>query len=286
MSERASEEELSEALDDLISCSMIFRVGEFFSLHNNPMLVDRRARGNRRAAAMIQQAEKPAAIISSFPFVRAVALSGSLSKNFADESSDTDFFIITAPNRLWIARTLLHIFKKFTYLSQRQEHYCMNYFIDETQMTIVEKNMYTAIEAATILPMRGISLFEQFHAANTWAKTFLPNNHLRVAPQAELQTNWWTKSIEKLLDNKMGNMIDNALRRLTEKSWNAKTRKNRQTTKGFVMRLHTSKHFAKPHPENFQQTLLERYAQSVTELMERYAVAALDPARPLEKGAK
>ena len=61
-------------------------------------------------------------IIKRCPFVRAVMVSGSLSKNNSDKTSDLDFFIITKPNRLWISRTLLMLFKKI-FLSSAIERF-------------------------------------------------------------------------------------------------------------------------------------------------------------------
>src|SRR5450755_717443 len=138
--------EFERALENLTNESAIFKVGEFYSLQNNYTLAERRYKGNEKAAKMLKKAEKAANIISAFPYVRGVAVSGSLSKYFADENADIDFFIITAANRLWIARTLLHIFKKFTFIFNMQDLFCMNYFVDEAEPCIIEKNIYTAIE--------------------------------------------------------------------------------------------------------------------------------------------
>src|SRR3972149_5244541 len=67
-------------------------------------------------------------VIKLFPFVRAVMVTGSLSKNSSDKSSDLDFMIITAPGRLWIARTLLMLFKKI-FLFNSYKYFCINYFV-------------------------------------------------------------------------------------------------------------------------------------------------------------
>ena len=61
---------------------------------------------------MLGRAKWGASIIAAFPFVRAVGISGSLSKQYADENSDIDYFIITAANRLWIAKNLPAYFQK------------------------------------------------------------------------------------------------------------------------------------------------------------------------------
>jgi hypothetical protein len=90
-----------------------------------------------------------------FPFVRGIGISGSLSKNYADEDADIDFFIITSRNHLWIARTFLHGLKKLSFLVGKQDWYCMNYFIDEEALVIAEKNIFTATEVVTLKPVCG-----------------------------------------------------------------------------------------------------------------------------------
>src|SRR5947199_5342274 len=123
--------EFEQALTNLLKDQAVYKMADFYSLQNDSKLPIRRFKGNELATSMLKKAEKAAAIISAFPFVKGVAVSGSLSKHFADEQSDIDFFIITHANRLWIARTFLHIFKKLTFLVRRQDHFGMNYCIDE-----------------------------------------------------------------------------------------------------------------------------------------------------------
>jgi hypothetical protein len=85
-----------------------------------------------------------------------------LSKNFADERADIDYFVVTKANRLWIARTLMHLFKKLTFLVGKQHYFCMNYFVDEEALTIQEKNLFTAVEVATLIPVCGNGSMESF----------------------------------------------------------------------------------------------------------------------------
>src|SRR5215475_5668353 len=72
--------EFEKALNFLANDSVIFRLGEFYSLHNNPALAVKRQNGHDRAMVMLSKADKAAKIISGFPFVKGVAISGSLSK--------------------------------------------------------------------------------------------------------------------------------------------------------------------------------------------------------------
>src|SRR5262245_47482525 len=95
----------TEALQALIDEGAVYHFHDLNLLQNNSLLVHRRRQGNIRAAKLLQRALKIGRFLQQFPYVRAIGISGSLSKNFASEKADIDFFIITHPRRLWIART-------------------------------------------------------------------------------------------------------------------------------------------------------------------------------------
>lgn len=262
------------ALYELVEEAGIFKIGNFYSLFNNYALAERRNKGNLKAEKMLQKANRSARIIAGFPFVKGVAVSGSLSKKFADEDADTDFFVITAPNRLWIARTLLHLFKKLTFLFNLQDHYCMNYFIDEASPCILEKNIYTATEAVTMLPICGTDAFELFYQANSWTNKFFPNQYLHVSSAKEIKRTWLRLTFERLANNRTGDWLDTFLMKLTAKSWDAKKRNKKKNSKGLLMGMHCSKHFSKPDPANFQRKLLLRYDKSLIEVIGQYELSS------------
>ena len=169
-----SDEIFASALLQLLLDKIIFCVDQFYSLQNNRQRAEERMQGNLRAQSLIVKASKIGAFLYKFPYVRAVAVSGSLSKNYADKKADIDFFIITKANRLWIARTILHLFKKFTFLVGKQNFFCMNYFVDEEALVIPEKNIYTAVEIVTLLPVAGTFTLNKFFEKNQWTKKWLP----------------------------------------------------------------------------------------------------------------
>lgn len=262
--------EFEQALDYLLKESLVFKLNEFYSITNNFLLVERRFTGNARAEALLKKAASGARLISRFPFVQGVAVSGSLSKNFADKSADVDYFIITSPNRLWIARSFLHLFKKCTFLVNKQHLYCMNYFIDEAEPVIVEKNIYTATEVTTLLPMHGSATFEKFFTANNWTTGFLPNHFMRVSSAKPLHPGLFRRFVEKCFNNSLGDKLDNFLMKLTARSWESKTKKRKKNSRGIVMALDTAKHFAKPSAANFQQKLLKHYENKVSQVFDHY----------------
>ncbi|MDO3643393.1 hypothetical protein [Mucilaginibacter sp. L3T2-6] len=259
-----------DGLRNLLNAGVIFQFDKFYTLKNDHYLVVRRNEGNKKAAGLIKIAEKVGNLLIRFPYVRGVAVSGSLSKNYADDGSDIDLFIITAKNKLWIARTIMHCFKKLTFLFNKEHLFCMNYYIDEQQLEIVEKNTYTAIEIATLIPLQGDVVFERFFAANAWIREYLPNKTMRVSRAQPVRTYIFKSLLELTFNNHAGNKLDNLLMKITSVRWLKKTQQEKLNSRGIVMGMITGKHFAKPDPKNFQNKLLVRYQYRMDRILKDY----------------
>jgi len=264
---RYDQEDYQFAIKYLVANRSIYQFGIFYTLKNDHSLIVRRRDGNNKAADMIKVASKISDWLIHFPYVRGIAISGSLSKNFADENSDIDLFIITAPNRLWIARTLMHAFKKLTFLFNKQDYFCMNYYIDEERLEIVEKTLYTAIEIVTLIPLQGDAQFERFYSANAWTREYLPNKIMRVSSAKPMKSATVKLAFEFLLNNKAGDMLDSFLMKITAGRWHKKTELKKLNAKGKVLALDVDKHFAKPDPRNFQNKLLSKYESKISMLI-------------------
>ena len=256
------------ALKYLVIDRMVYHFDKFYTLKNEYFLIERRLRGNARATKMMDTAKQVSNLLVCFPFVKGIAISGSLSKNFADEDSDIDLFIITAKNRLWIARTLMHCFKKLTFLVKREHYFCMNYHIDEEELQIREKNIYTAIEIATLIPVHGDTTFEQFYAANNWTRNYLPNKYMRLTTAKSLKHSWLKRAFEWLFNNQLGVALDDLLMRITTERWDKKRQQKKLNIKGLIMGMDAGKHYAKPDPKNFQEKLILKYQLKLSQILE------------------
>ena len=260
---------VDEQLLQLTEEGMIYRIGEFYSLQDNLFMAYRRRNGNEKAVTEIQKAVKAARILSKFPFVEGLALSGSLSKNFADKDTDIDFFIIAKTNRLWIARTLMHIFYKLAVVAGKRRWFCMNYYVDEAGMEIEEKNIFTAMEIITLIPMQGSTTVSDFAVKNKWTKNYFPAHKGRSSATHEIKKGIFRSFIEMLLKGGIGDAADNWLMKITARRWKQKERTANLNAKGVCMGMLAGKHFAKPDPKNFQFKILEQYDKKVDQLLHR-----------------
>jgi len=255
----ASQEDVDDAIRSLVERNLIYPVDAFFSLHDDQVLAARRKEGNRLAQAQMRTAHKAARILSRFPFVKALAISGSLSKNFADENTDVDFFIITSANRLWLSRTLMHLYYKLNFFTGRQRWFCMNYFVDQAGLEIEEKNIFTAIEIATLLPMYGKQDLEGFIDTNDWVKHYCPECTPNTTMALQVKKGGFSRLIEKIFSGRIGEKLDNYLMKVTEKRWLKKMKNNQKNRRGMPLGMVAGKHCSKPNPVFFQKKVLEKY---------------------------
>lgn len=263
----AEEYPVRKEIEALIREDRLFRTGQYVSLRNDPALEERRNRGHAHADNLLVTANKGARFLYQFPFVRGVCISGSLSKRCADEKADIDYFIITRADRLWIARTLMHLFKKLTFLTGRQHRYCMNYYIDEEALEINEKNIFTATELLTLMPASGNGSLTRFFNANDWAGAWYPQYRHRIRAAAKTpKSSLLKRCAEWLLDNRTGNYLDDYLRNLTARRWTTKEQRGDLNMQGIKMSLQCGKHYSRPNPEHFQQKVLQRYYRKVSDL--------------------
>ena len=259
---------LERSLDNLCRAGIIFRLDEFYSLQNDRSLVVRRRSGNKMAITHMHRAFRAAKILAAFPFIQGLAISGSLSKKYADENTDIDFFVITSTNRLWIARTWMHLYKKLTFLTGKQHWFCMNYYVDKDALEITEKNIFTAMEIVTLLPMYGRSGLTQFIQNNKWTAGYFPSCSPATGEVPEMGRPYFKRLIEFIFKNKFGDIIDNLLMNITDRRWAKKVARKKKSEKGIPFGMIISKHISKPDPKNFQKKIVEQYEKCFQELME------------------
>jgi hypothetical protein len=251
-------------LDRLSNQSIIYRVFDFFSVHNNPALGSRRVKGNLMALKSLSLAKKKALFISKFPFVRAVMASGSLSKDYMDEQSDLDFFVITQPNRLWIARMLLVLYKKI-FLFNSHKYFCINYFIDEHHLGIEEKNIFTATELATVIPLYGKEYYLGLMKANDWLKNYLPNHTPRSVENVSVtELSWVKRQLESIINSVGADKLERTFMNLLASRWK-KRYQLAYSKSDFEVAFKTKEYVSKGHPNNHQRKVLDIYQQKLKE---------------------
>ncbi|MCH2195284.1 nucleotidyltransferase domain-containing protein [Kordia sp.] len=267
-SENTDQKEVDSEIDLLLKKGIIFNFDGFYIDVNNPDRVERRLKGNEMARNIMPKAIKVSRKIAKFPYVKGVCLSGALSKGYYDDDGDFDFFIITKPKRLWIARTILVLYKKI-FLFNSKKYFCVNYFISSDQLEIAEQNLFTATEIATLIPLYGKDTFVDFLAANPWAKPYFPNKPTpKTSTIRETEKTWFSKLIQKVFDGSVGLKLDRYLQKLTIKKWQRKFTHLAQ--EDFNVAMKSTRHVSKHHPQNYQNKVTTRLKERYNQVIEEY----------------
>ena len=256
-----------EELLRLIDEKILIKVDDFFVYGSDLDSVTKRLRGNFHAKKALVKAQRKAKFIAKFPYVEAVGISGSLSKEYYDNESDIDFFIITKPNKLWICRTLLILYKKIFLLNSRK-YFCVNYFISANLLEIEEKNRFTATELKTLIPMQGKAAFEQFYRNNIWVNDYFSKFEPQTNHILDTQRPAFSKLIEIVFDTKIGTSIDSIFKTITLKKWKAKF--HYMNEDDFKIALKSTKNISKHHPSNFQKKVILSLNTKLEEVQSKY----------------
>ncbi len=245
---------LEKELKHLLKNKIIFKHGDYYSDIKDNTIVEQRIIGNEMAQNIMPKALKTGKFIMKFPFIESVCLSGALAKGYYDNDGDIDFFIITKPKYLWLARTFLIIFKKIFKLNSKK-YFCVNYFISSNALVIKEQNRFTATELLTLIPLYGKTVFNSFIDANTWATKVLPNKKNNTTfLKSDFKKPLWSRTLESIFSTKMGQQLDTYLKQLTLKKWNSKFKNLNK--ENFDIAMKSTNDVSKHHPQDFQNKVI------------------------------
>lgn len=268
-----SSEKLQVELDSLVNNCVLHRFDQFYSLHQKDELIERRKKGNREAEKKMRVARWVSRLIGWFPFVRAVMLSGSISKGYMDKHSDIDYFVITVPGKVWTTRLFLALFKRIFLLNSKR-YFCVNYYLDSDHLEIEEKNIFTATELVTLIPMYGDDYYHQLMEQNEWVKEFIPNFSMDgMAKSPAHRKGLFKRAFEIILKTAPGHRLEQAAQKAAVSRW-AKRYKASLPETDFTIAFKSKEYVSKSHPEFYQRKVLEKYSYKLMELEHRLVTVA------------
>ena len=245
----------------------------FIYVKPNEHYISRRISKENYSRKMWRAARVMTHIIKRFPFVRAVFISGSLSKNSSEKISDIDYMVVTSRGRLWIARTLLILFKKI-FLLNSYKFFCLNYFVTEDNLEIPFKNVFTATEVAYIKSTFNTDMMHNFVMANKWIKDYFPNYKFLdpYLHSAGFKVNNRRSIIQRMLEllfsGKWGDKLDNKLLEKTSRHWRKKYSSLDENDRKLLFR--TERNVSTTHPGDMQRTILNKYNEKLRQFNLEY----------------
>jgi hypothetical protein len=149
-------------------------------------------------------------LIAKLPFVRMVAVTGSLAVDNAGAGDDIDYLIVTARGRVWLARGLTMLVVRLARL--RGLTLCPNYLLSEAALQLPDRDVYTARELLQMRPVAGRAVHARMLSANTWCRDLLPNWRVEAESVSERRSAV-ARFGECLLGGRLGDALERRLLR-------------------------------------------------------------------------
>lgn len=230
-----------------------FSDGYFFPRGRRDLLDLRQAR-EVISRSVLKELRQPLALVLRMPFVRMVALSGSLAHLNAGGEADLDLFVITKANRVWsVTTTLLVLARVFGW----RRRLCLNYVISESHLAVEPDDLFSANQIVHLRPLSGEEVYRRFIAANPFVQRMYPNfspRALDAAPQPA------RRRLEAALDWTVAPLYERFCRaaygwhlRRRAPSWHSHEQVRLEPQ---CLKLHTSSH---------RQSVMERFDIAVAE---------------------
>jgi len=168
---------MSAPLDAVIQAlekeNLFTRTGDYFTLPGREEIVSLRVGREAHSKKLMPRAMRYGRILGTLPYIRMVALTGSLAVMNVSGNTDFDYLLVTVPGRLWTARAFALAFNRLT----RLQGYtlCPNLILSESALEWSSHDLYSARELCQMIPIAGLDVYRRFMKENDWAKEFLPN---------------------------------------------------------------------------------------------------------------
>lgn len=204
---RADIEQVSSALTALHG-----RVGmqnDYYFLTGREEIVEIRKQREARSQDLLPRAFNYGRVLGSLPFVRMVALTGSLAVLNISKNADFDYMLVTAPGRLWTARAFALLINRIARLFGYE--LCPNLIVSETALEWPLYDLYSARELCQMIPITGMDIYQKLIEANEWAKDFLPNAFLEsgsLLPMPQKRASALQKICELALRSKLADKFE------------------------------------------------------------------------------
>ena len=152
--------------------SVAYANGFYHLAHRTDILEIRKLR-EKNSKSAFKRAEFYGRILGRLPFIRMVAMTGSLAMLNLSKNKDMDYLIVAKAGRVWTARAFALLFGRLARMVG--DVICPNVIVSENALAWEAKNLYTAREFAQMIPLSGWGVYRRLLNVNAWVADFLPN---------------------------------------------------------------------------------------------------------------
>ncbi|MGC4081389.1 MAG: hypothetical protein QM736_04555 [Vicinamibacterales bacterium] len=184
--------------------------------------------------------------MAALPWVRMVALSGSVAHLNMESGADLDLFIVTRGRRVWLTAVSVIVLAR---ILGRRRTLCANFLVADTALHFAPQDLFTANQVIGLQPIAGAETMRTIVAANPFVRGYYPNYHPLPSGVGIVRLSWLVRRLralaERLLDvpSRLGEWICRTLYRAYLRRRSASWTSPEQVILGDdVLKLHTRSH--------------------------------------------
>ncbi len=265
--------EIAGELDKLVKAEIIGEKNGFYFLADEDRLYDIRINRRKIADWKWKRFLRYCRWLSLAPYLRGIFASGSMAIDNTEEKSDFDVLVIAGSGRLYTCRLFLWLISSVLGTRRKKwekiapDKLCFNHYITDNFLNIFHESLFNAQSYVNLKPVLvDPELIDKFYASNLWLNNYVYNfavqkYFVRRNIKPDKIFLFFAKSVELILDSRLGDIIERALRCFQQKI----IRENPVTYKsgGRVIFTNDELEF---HPYSFEKTVLEKYKASLKKL--------------------
>ena len=182
---------------------------EFYFLAGRQEIVQIRRQRAARSSKLLPTAIWYGRILGTLPYIRMVALTGSLAVLNISKNADFDYMLVTSPGRVWTARAFALLYNRF--VGWFGHTICPNLIVSENSLEWPLHDLYSARELCQMIPITGMNVYRRLLEANQWTKDFLPNAFLdsgSLLPTVQKLASAFQTLLEFPLRGKLGDRFE------------------------------------------------------------------------------
>ncbi|HUT96235.1 MAG TPA: nucleotidyltransferase domain-containing protein [Candidatus Paceibacterota bacterium] len=267
--------ELIDVLEASKNRNLSFYIEEnngFYFLKGREEIIKIRIERQKISDEMWKKTKKIVKWLQFIPYIKMVAVSGSLAMYNARKESDIDLLIVAKSKRIWTARFLATLF--FQVIGERRYgkktagRFCLNHYIADESLKIDFPSLYNAQIYAHLIPILGTgkSIYNKFQQENNWINNYLAfYDFQKLKNQQSIKINSFLRFIarakEIVLNTFIGNILEKLLRFFQKR--HIKKHSSQNQGEGRIVANDNQLEF---HPDSPEAGIIDKYNQKMLEL--------------------
>jgi len=246
---------------DALRAAVAYQEGFFFPEGRHDLVEERRRR-EARSRAFLRRHRQVLTLVCAIPYVRMVALSGSIAHLNLEGDGDLDLFIVTRGRRVWSVTVAVVLLAK---LMRRRRSVCANFVVADSRLALEQQDLFTASQIVHLKPLVGPDVLRRLLAANPFVGCFYPNFHATDPSPFLIRRTRLLTGVKAAVE-RLGALPSLAMESICRRAYSAYLRRQSSTWRS-PEQVRLQDDCVKLHTRSHRQSVLERFDRAVRDAL-------------------